>query len=174
MRSVSLCLLSVLLVTFAACSVIPPTPFDSPVASTAAPEIAPASTDKVAPHPAESPISPTPSVGAAPLAPRFKLDPLVADSSEATGQAPVGFTVVIVDATSGAGLLGTGNSDADGNFRIALGQPLPKGHVIGLTVDLTQDQLASEELMRQLFDARGPGFRIIPQLVTIYDGYEVP
>ncbi len=174
MRSAIPSLLFVLVVTLASCSAIPPTPFDSPVAPTVAPEVVPASTDQVAPGPAESPISPTPPVSDAPLAPHFKLNPLTSDSTEATGQAPVGFTVVIVDATSGAKLLGRGDSDANGNFRIALNQPLNKGHVIGLTVDLTRDQLASEELMQKLFDARGAGFRFIPQYATIYDGYEVP
>jgi hypothetical protein len=170
MRIAILSLLLVLGVTLASCSAVPPTPFDSPVTT----DVAPTLTDKVAPNPAESPISPTPPVSAAPLAPNFRLNPVTADSTAVTGQAPVGFTVVIVDATSGAKMLGKGESDADGSFRIALDQPLRKGHVIGLTVDLTREQLASEELMLKLFDARGAGFRFIPQFVTIYDGYEVP
>jgi hypothetical protein len=169
MRKVFPGLLLVALVMLAACAPVPPTPFESPVV----PVAEPAATRIAAPSPALSPISPTPVVISAPLAPRFRLDPLTVDSTEATGQGPVGFTLVIVDATSGAKLLGKGEPDADGNFRIALDQPLRKGHVIGLTVDLTRDQLASEAFMLQLFEARGPGFRFIPQLVTIYDGYEV-
>ena len=174
------CWLSVLLVLLAACSPIPSTSFDSPVASsTAASTVILGSTVAAVPSPAVSPLSltpvaSTPAASDAPLVPHFRLDPLTANSTEATGQGPIGFTLVIVDATSGAKLLGTGKPDANGDFRIAVDQPLRQGHVIGLTVDLTQEQLASDELMRKLFDARGPGFRFIPQLVTIYDGYQVP
>jgi hypothetical protein len=175
MKKATPCLLFVLLLMLAACSPIPPTPFESPVVpTTTASVVVATSTVAMVPSPAISPISPTPLASNAPLAPHFKLNPLTVDSTEATGQGPVGFTLVIVDATSGAKVLGKGEPDAKGDFRIPLTPPLRQGHVIGLTVDLTPDQLASDVLMHQLFDARGPGFRLIPQVVTIYDGYEVP
>lgn len=138
------------------------------------------------PTPLRSPVIPTPSENVSPistiatpmsvesLGPSFRLDPIAADATEATGQGPVGFTLVIVDATSGAQVLGSGQADKDGRFRIPLNDTPRPGHLMGLTVDLAPDQLASEDLIRQLYDIRGPGFRIIPQIVIVFDAVEVP
>jgi len=108
------------------------------------------------------------------VAPHFRLDPLTADSTEATGQGPIGFTLVVVDATVGARILGSGQPDENGNFRISLNDAPRPGHLMGLTVDLTPEQLASDVLMRKLYDIRGPGFRFIPQVAIIFDAVEVP
>lgn len=129
---------------------------------------------------------PTPSEGVSPIspiappahnvlpAPPFRLDPLTPDSTVATGQGPIGFTLVIVDATAGARILGSGQPDENGNFLIPLNEALRPGHVIGLTVDLTPEQLSSDELINRLYEIRGPGFRFIPQVAIIFDAVEIP
>lgn len=153
-----------------------PEPFASSILPT--PEATPAPltslTTKPEPTPEVTTSSQPSATWPATLGPPFKLNPLTSESKEATGQGPVGFTLVIVDATSGARILGSGQPDEDGNFRIPLSQPPVSGHLVGLTVDLTREQLQSEEFMRRLFEIRGPGFRLIPQVVTVYDSYPVP
>jgi hypothetical protein len=108
------------------------------------------------------------------LRPAFKLDPLTAGSTQVTGQGPVGFTLVVVDSTFGGMILGTGKPDAGGNFRIQLNKPLEKGHLIGLTVDLPSDLAGSEEFNKRLYEIRGPGYRLVPNAVNIFDSHEVP
>ena len=164
-----------LMLLLVSCTTVSPAAFDSPVSSTEAPVVAPTETPATL---ATSDVSPLPppaeTVNVGPFAPAFKLDPVTADSTEATGQGPIGLTLAIVDSTAGAIILGTGQADAAGNFRIPLNEAPRKGHIIGLTVDVPAEQLASEQFMRALYEARGPGYRIVPQVVIIYDGVEVP
>jgi hypothetical protein len=153
-----------------------PEPFASSILPTPETTSVPPTTLPAATEPTSGTTPVAQALGTLPasLYPGFRLDPLTPESTEATGQGPLGFTLVIVDATSGARILGTGRPDSEGNFRIQLNQPPAQGHLVGLTVDLTKEQLASEELMQKLFDIRGAGFRMIPQVVIVYDSYPVP
>jgi hypothetical protein len=99
---------------------------------------------------------------------------MTAGSTEARGQGPIGFTLVIVDVNYGGGMLGSGQPDSSGNFRITLNKPVESGHLIGLSVDLSPEQTQSEELNRKLFEIRGPGYRLVPNLMTVFDSYSVP
>jgi hypothetical protein len=130
------------------------------------------------PKPTQSPLFsslvPTPVGAEMTLRPAFKLDPVTAGSTQVTGQGPVGFTLVVVDSTFGGMILGTGKPDAGGNFRIQLNKPLEKGHLIGLTVDLPSDLAGSEEFNKRLYEIRGPGYRLVPNAVNIFDSHEVP
>jgi hypothetical protein len=134
--------------------------------------------DRSAPRPLlsphSSPVSPLGTPGTRPtLHPNFRLDPIAQGATEVTGQGPVGFTLVIVDVTYGGEYLGAAQPDAQGNFHIRVTQPLEGGHLIGLTVDLLEEQLRDEALNRQLFEIRGKGYRFVPNLVTVFDSYEV-
>jgi hypothetical protein len=174
MRQVFSCAVLVCALVLVACQA--PEPFASSILPT--PEATfvplPPPTSETEPTASVAPAPQPSATGLVALHPNFRLEPLTSDSREATGQGPVGFTLVIVDATSGAKMLGTGQPDLKGNFRIELNQVPAKGHLVGLTIDLTKEQLGSEEFMRRLFDIRGPGFRMIPQVVTVYDSYPVP
>jgi hypothetical protein len=124
--------------------------------------------------PLNSPFSPVSTPVPQPsLNPPFRLDPIMAGATEVTGQAPVGFTLVVVDVTYGGKQLGATQPDGHGRFRIQVGQPFEPGHLIGLTVDLPPDQMNDEVLNRQLFEASGKGYRIVPNVVTVFDSYEV-
>jgi hypothetical protein len=173
MRRVSACAILVGVLVLVACKA--PEPFASSILPTPEATSAPLPISAIEDEPSAEVVQTSqPSTGLVAPHPGFKLDPLTSGSTEATGQGPVGFTLVIVDATSGARILGTGQPDLEGNFRIELSQPPARGHLVGLTVDLTREQLASQELMQGLFDVRGPGFRMIPRIVTVYDSYPVP
>jgi hypothetical protein len=37
---------------------------------------------------------------------------------------------------------------------------------------LSSEQLNDEKLNNQLFEIRGPGYRLVPNLVTVFDAYE--
>jgi len=99
---------------------------------------------------------------------------MIAGSTEARGQGPIGFKLVIVDVNYGGVVLGSGQSDSSGNFRLTLNKPVESGHLIGLSVDLSPEQTRSEELNRKLFEIRGPGYRFVPNLVTVFDSYSIP
>lgn len=160
---------------------ISPLPTISPIIPT--PENSPLATPILEPVDAETALTPSASHTSDPLAllppgvtkvaPAFRLEPLTTEAMEATGEGPVGFTLVVVDSTSGARILAQGQAGPDGKFRFPLSEKPALGHVVGLTVDLNQEQLASEAFMRLLFDARGPGFRIVPRIVTVFDSVEV-
>ena len=124
--------------------------------------------------PLTSPLSPVSTPVSQPsLNPKFQLDPIAAGATEVTGQGPIGYTLVIVDVTYGGRQLGATQPDGQGKFRIQLGQPLEPGHLIGLTVDLPPERVNDELLNRQLFDIRGEGYRFVPNVVTVFDSYEV-
>jgi hypothetical protein len=131
----------------------------------------PAPGPRVSPLGLASPLNPAPASTPV-LHPGFHLEPFTPGAAQVSGQGPIGFTLVIVDVTYGAKELGRGTADSQGNFSIPVSQPLEQGHLVGLTVDLPPEQLNDEKLNNQLFEIRGPGYRFVPNLVTVFDAYE--
>lgn len=103
------------------------------------------------------------------LEPRFRIDqPLAANATEVTGQAPPGLTLGIMDITFNASTLGAGVSDADGRFIIPV-SPLPAGHRIGLAITAVPEGQALEQMPDTYFPYRGEGFMNIPNLGLFFD-----
>lgn len=115
---------------------------------------------------------PAPTTSDAPsdvTGPAFQFDlPLQADSTTITGRAPANLHLAIVDITYNGVVLGTGQSDSDGQFTISV-SPLPESHRIGITLAEVEAGKTIEEMSVQLHPYRGEGFLNVPNVGIFFD-----
>lgn len=101
--------------------------------------------------------------------PRFRIDvPLSAASNVVTGQAPPNLAIAVADISSGGELLGSGVSDAEGQFRIGVSR-LPEGDQVGITFAELQPGKTYAEMSEEYFPHRGDGFMNIPNIGIFFD-----
>jgi hypothetical protein len=140
---------------------------------TAAPETTAAYPPGEAPPPPEPTLEPgsyPPSqAGEAFQEPRFRFDqPLAANATTVTGQAPPDVALAIADITFNGAILGSGRSDADGRFSISV-SPLPAGHRIGVTVAVLQPGQTISDMSAQYYPHRGDGFMNLPNIGVFFE-----
>lgn len=105
--------------------------------------------------------------------PRFRIDqPVAANATTITGQAPPGTSLAVMDVTYNGALLGTGRSDDSGRFTIPV-TGLVAGNRIGLAVgELAEGQTLSQ-MAEQFFPYRGEGFMNLPNVGIFFDTVQV-
>ena len=105
--------------------------------------------------------------------PRFRIDqPVAANATTLTGQAPPGTSLAVMDVTYNGALLGTGRSDESGRFTIPV-SGLVAGNRIGLAVgELAEGQTLSQ-MAEQFFPYRGEGFMNLPNVGIFFDTVQV-
>lgn len=101
--------------------------------------------------------------------PRFLIDqPLSAQDSVVTGQAPPDLALAVVDVSSGGIVLGSGISTEDGQFSIGVAE-LPVEHLVGITFSDLQPGKSHAQMSQELFPHRGEGFMNIPNIGIFFD-----
>jgi hypothetical protein len=101
--------------------------------------------------------------------PRFRFDqPLAADATTVSGQAPPDVALAIADITFNGAILGSGRSDADGRFSIPV-SPLPAGHRIGVTVAELRPGQTISDMSAEYYPHRGDGFMNLPNLGVFFE-----
>lgn len=102
-----------------------------------------------------------------PLGPNFEIQrPVKAGDTTISGRAPKNLFIGIADITYGGGLLGSGQSDGNGNFSFTV-TALPEKHRIGITIlDAT---MSMEEAATEYFAYRGEGASNIPNVGFFFD-----
>lgn len=96
--------------------------------------------------------------------PRFQIDqPLVAGAERVTGQAPPNMTLAIANVTLSGEVLGTGVSDDQGRFDVAV-SPLPAGNRIGVTFGELEEGMSFVEMAEEYYPHRGDNFMNIPNV----------
>lgn len=101
--------------------------------------------------------------------PRFRLDqPMTANATTVSGQAPPNVALAILDVSSNGELLGTGRSDENGRFTIQV-TPLIANNRIGLTVgELAAGQTVAQ-MAEMYYPYRGEGFMNLPNIGIMFD-----
>lgn len=106
-----------------------------------------------------------------PAGPNFAIDrALKPGDTLVTGRAPRNLTIGIVDITFGGGLLGTGQSNENGDFAVSV-DPLLKNHRIGLTLIGTGKTMG--EIAIEYMAYRGEGFVNVPNIGVYLDSVMV-
>lgn len=101
--------------------------------------------------------------------PRFRIDqPVAADATEITGQAPPDTALSVMDVTFNGELLGTGRSDADGRFSVSV-SGLTAGNRIGLGVAELAPGQSLDQMAEFYFPYRGEGFINLPNVGIFFD-----
>lgn len=96
--------------------------------------------------------------------PRFQIDqPLVAGAERVTGQAPPNMRLAIANVTLSGEVLGTGVSDDQGRFDIAV-SPLPAGNRIGVTFGELEEGMSFVDMAEEYYPHRGDNFMNIPNV----------
>ena len=98
---------------------------------------------------------------------RFDL-PINPGDTLITGQAPPNFPLAIVDVTFNGVVLGSGVSDADGQFSVGV-QEIPDGHRIGITFAELEPGKTIADLSEEYFPYRGDGFMNLPNIGILFD-----
>jgi hypothetical protein len=103
--------------------------------------------------------------------PRFRIDQalLVAGASTVEGQAPPDVALAVLDVSFNGAVLGTGRSDADGRFSIAVSPELVGGNRIGVTVAELQPGQSLNQMAEAYFPNRGEGFMNLPNIGILFD-----
>ena len=96
--------------------------------------------------------------------PRFQIDqPLTAGAESVSGQAPPNMTLAIANVTLNGQVLGTGISDDEGRFEIAV-SPLTAGHRIGVTFGELEEGMSFVDMAEEYYPHRGDNFMNIPNV----------
>lgn len=142
---------------------------------------APAAVETVNPYPGEgqAALPPTIAPEAYPPAeetfqePRFRIDqPVAANATTITGQAPPGVALAVMDVTYNGVLLGSGRSDDSGRFTIPV-SGLVAGNRIGLTVGELAEGQTLNQMAEQYYPHRGEGFMNLPNVGIFFDTIQV-
>jgi hypothetical protein len=127
------------------------------------------------PYPADGQAAPTVAPAAYPPAaetfqePRFRFDqPIAANATTITGQAPPNVALAIMDVTYNGALLGSGRSDDNGRFDIPV-SGLVGGNRIGITVGELSAGQTLNQMAEQYFPYRGEGFMNLPNVGIFFD-----
>ena len=133
----------------------------------------PTPTTDISPLP--TPTGPESSAPVVLQGPLFSLDePLTAGQVYASGQGPEHMTIAIADITYMGEVLGRGQVDRDGLFRIELESPLILNHRIGIMLDLEATEIQyTAEMLAELERFRGDGAITIPNVGEAYDAASV-
>jgi hypothetical protein len=103
------------------------------------------------------------------LEPRFRIDqPVAANATTITGQAPPNLTLAVLDVSYNGTPLGIGQSDESGRFSIPV-TGLIAGNRIGLAIGELPEGLSIAQTAEQYFPYRGEGFQNLPNLGVFYD-----
>lgn len=101
--------------------------------------------------------------------PRFRIDqPVAANATTITGQAPPGTSLAVMDVTYNGALLGTGRSDDSGRFTIPV-SGLVGGNRIGLAVGELAAGQTLNQMAEQYYPYRGEGFMNLPNVGIFFD-----
>jgi hypothetical protein len=101
--------------------------------------------------------------------PRFRIDvPVSSATTVITGQAPPNVVLAVVDVTYNGGLLGVGNSQADGQFSIDV-KDLVEGNRIGITFGALEPDMTIEDMTVKYFPHRGEGYMNLPNVGVLLD-----
>ena len=103
-----------------------------------------------------------------PKGPIFALTPVQAGDTVVEGVAPFDLQLAIVDVTFGGNILGTGRSDAEGDFSISV-EPLIEGHRIGISVIAQDGTSTVEDIAVEYFPYRGEQFMNLPNVGVFFD-----
>ena len=122
----------------------------------------PASATEVSAYPSAE------EVRGGPAGPLFDLEPLEAGATSVSGTAPYDLDLAVMDVTLGGGVLGTGQSDAEGNFTITV-PALVEGHRIGIAILSSDESASMESLATEYFPYRGDNFMNIPNIGVFFD-----
>ncbi len=137
--------------------------------------------ETVNPYPAEgeAALPPTVAPAAYPPAeetfqePRFRIDqPVAANATTITGQAPPGTALALMDVTYNGMLLGTGRSDESGLFTIPV-SGLVAGNRIGLGIGELAEGQTLNQMAEQYYPYRGEGFMNLPNVGIFFDTVQV-
>jgi hypothetical protein len=144
--------------------------YPPPAAAPETPAGYPAAGEAVPTQPTLEPGSYPPSQAAEPFKePRFRFDqPLQANATTVTGQAPPDVALAIADITFNGAILGSGRSDADGRFSIPV-SPLADGHRIGVTVAELRPGQTISDMSAEYYPYRGDGFMNLPNLGVFFE-----
>lgn len=99
--------------------------------------------------------------------------PIEAGNTTVTGQAPPNLALTILDMTFNGATLGSGSSDASGQFDIAVSE-LPAGHRIGILLSESDGGLTYQETLEKYFPYVGDGALNVPNIGLLFDTELVP
>ncbi|MEZ4515380.1 MAG: hypothetical protein R3C44_00585 [Chloroflexota bacterium] len=105
------------------------------------------------------------------LEPRFRIDTtnLTVGAEVVEGQAPPNLALAILDVTYNGTLLGTGQSDENGHFSIAVSPALVEGNRIGVTVAELEAGQSLNQMAEAYYPHRGEGFMNLPNVGILFD-----